>query len=419
MKHIFSKSNGLLILVMAVFLTGAAGQAALADDVYLNEIYASHSGTDDREFIELYGTPNMSLDNIVVVVVEGEVPASGTVDQVWDLTGYTMPADGYFVLGNTAVPTLDYDLGASNNIENGAETFYLIDATNVAGLITLIGTDLDTDDDCAYDSIQPSDYGTILDLVCMTGDLTDCCYDGATPIGPDGSYFPAGIWRDEDYSGNWCDNYFLDYYPDTNTTWPRTPGSANGPCPGACCDDASATCVDEDNGVYEADCQDPGDRFLKDGLCDDFDPPCGDAASFALNEIFASHTDTDDMEFIEIIGTASASLDNIMVLIVEGDSSGAGTLDRAWDLTGYTMPADGYFVLGDAAVPAMDYDLGASNTIENGTETIYLLDADNPAAVTALVGTDLDTDNDCVYEVGSEISGLGTILDLVAPRGDR
>ncbi|MEY3497478.1 MAG: hypothetical protein RLZZ325_485, partial [Pseudomonadota bacterium] len=47
-----------------------AQAGAFAQQIYLNELYISHSGTDNFEFIELKTTPGRSLDNIVVLVVE-------------------------------------------------------------------------------------------------------------------------------------------------------------------------------------------------------------------------------------------------------------------------------------------------------------------------------------------------------------
>jgi hypothetical protein len=243
---------------------------------------------------------------------------------------------------------------------------------------------------------------------------SDCVYDGATVIGPDGTFFPAGIWRDADYGGAWCENYFLDYDDVANTTWPSTAGAANNECPGACCDNSTSDCVDGDDAEFSTGCMGENDRFLKDGFCADFDPSCGTTLFFELNEIYASHSGTDNLEFIEIIGTPGASLDNVMVLVVEGEQPVAGTLDRAWDLTGYTMPGDGYFVLGDTAVTAKDYDLGSDNNLENGTSIYYLILATNPSTVLGLVGTLLDADQDCAYDAGMEITSLGLIMDLVA-----
>ncbi|UCE66690.1 MAG: hypothetical protein JSU85_01340 [Candidatus Zixiibacteriota bacterium] len=46
-------------------------------------------------------------------------------------------------------------------------------------------------------------------------------------------------------------------------------------CPvfGACCNDSTADCNEN---IEEQDCQGPTMRFIADGRCEDFDPPCGD-----------------------------------------------------------------------------------------------------------------------------------------------
>lgn len=113
------------------------------------------------------------------------------------------------------------------------------------------------------------------------------------------------------------------------------------------------------------------------------------AQEFALNEIYASHDGTDDMEYVEIVGPAGASLDGFMILVVEGDgnSSLLGGIDTVVDLSGNVMPADGYFVAGNTAVSNLDVDIGASNIIENGTETFYLIQTQDTAAVAALEET--------------------------------
>ena len=98
------------LTTFTLLLAGLAG-VAQAQQLNFNEIQIDHMGTDDYEFIELIGTPNMSLDTYVVITIDGEGAASGKIDRVWDLTGSTVPADGFFVMGNIAtVPNTDYDL---------------------------------------------------------------------------------------------------------------------------------------------------------------------------------------------------------------------------------------------------------------------------------------------------------------------
>jgi hypothetical protein len=51
-----------------------------------------------------------------------------------------------------------------------------------------------------------------------------------------------------------------------------------------------------------------------------------------INEVLASHTGTDDTEFLELYGEAGASLDGLSLIVVEGDSGASqGQIDRRLD----------------------------------------------------------------------------------------
>lgn len=216
-------------IVVALAVVTLAVTAA-AQDFHMNEIFASHTSTDDQEFIELIGTPDASLDYLMVLIVEGDSTNAGILDRAWALTGYAMPGDGYFVLGDTAVVNMDFDLGSDNNIENGTETFYLVDATDQAGvdaITALLGTNIDVGGGV---TLIPS-MATILDIIAMIDDdypTTDFIYDGADYRGPDGTYFPPGIFRGLDYPNDWS-TAFLDFDDDANLNRPRTPGEPNPP----------------------------------------------------------------------------------------------------------------------------------------------------------------------------------------------
>jgi len=188
-------------------LAPAAPALAGGGDPLLNEILASHTGTDTQEFIELRGTPGDSLAGVMVLVVEGQAgSAFGTLDRAWDLSAASIEPDGLYTLGDMpGVPCAQFDLGTSDSIENGAETFYLIRTTDVGGVLALLGTDVDPDGDLVTD-IATNPANTILDIVALTGDLADFVYDGAPTFGPDGTFFPAGIRR-EPGSGPWCSEF--------------------------------------------------------------------------------------------------------------------------------------------------------------------------------------------------------------------
>ena len=63
--------------VSAALAAVALAQAsAVAQGIKLIEIYASHSGTDFYEYIELKGIPGRVLDDIFVVAVRGDADAN-------------------------------------------------------------------------------------------------------------------------------------------------------------------------------------------------------------------------------------------------------------------------------------------------------------------------------------------------------
>ncbi len=204
------------------------------DSARLNEIYANDTGTDDLEYIELTGVPFSSLDDHVVLVVEGDGAGAGTLDRAYDLTGNVFPVDGYFVLGDMAEAEADFVIGTTNALENGTNTFYVVRANNagdLAALVGLVGQNVTT----GLDTTMIGGLGVILDRVAIIdggainggGDVT---YDGAPRVGPDlESFAPAGAYRGEDHPNGWCDAY-LDIDDALNEAQPRTPGAFNSPC---------------------------------------------------------------------------------------------------------------------------------------------------------------------------------------------
>ena len=190
-------------LIVTLALLSSAGFAQTP--LQINEIYASHASTDDQEMIELRGTPTTNLDGHMVLVVEGDGNPAGVLDRAWDLTGYSIPARGYFVLGDTGVTQKDYDIGKSNRIENGTNTIYLISTTDTSKITALVGKDVDSDKDLVTDIVGLAKIVDIIGMVDKGYPATDKVYDSAAAIGPDGSYGPAGVFRDESTATNvWC-----------------------------------------------------------------------------------------------------------------------------------------------------------------------------------------------------------------------
>ncbi len=99
-----------------------------------------------------------------------------------------------------------------------------------------------------------------------------------------------------------------------------------------------------------------------------------------INEFVANHTSTDTEEFVEIKGDANADYSGFTLLVIEGDSTAPGTIDRAYTLG--TTNAEGYWTTG-----------ALNNQLENGTQTFVLVEG-----FTGATGTDLDVNDDGVYD---------------------
>lgn len=332
--------------VLALFLTLIPSSPAFAapPTVYINEMQVSTSGTD-WEFVEVQGAPGTDLSDLTLVGIESDFGTSaGTIDLVIDLTGQSIPSDGFWLgINSTGASTYgvtgDLVIG-ENSFENSTATYFLV--SNFSGTQ---GTDLDSDNDGALDSTP---WDAVVDAVNIRDSgASDFSY-GAPSVGPDGTFLPSGIYRCPDApSGAFGGNILNFSTPD------GTPGRSN-----------RSTC----------------------GLPEVY-----------INEIQVSTTGT-DWEFFELQGAAGTDLSDFTLVGIESDfGTSAGTVDLVIDLTGQSIPADGFW-LGINSTGASTYGVTGDltigeNSFENSTATYFLV-----TNFTGSQGTDLDGDNNGVLD---------------------
>lgn len=193
-----SRRSGLAALAMLILLAASAW-AATGDPALLNEVYASHSGTDNTEFIELFGTPDLSLSGLSVIVVESDAFGPGTIDRRFDFKPFhALGPNGFFLIGNCGGLADNYGVTPdaslfTNYLENSSLTVALVETDSLAG--------------GEGSSVTGSEV--VLDAVALTdGDAGDTFFFGAPVIGPDGPFFPAGARRlvdgvDTDTAADW------------------------------------------------------------------------------------------------------------------------------------------------------------------------------------------------------------------------
>ena len=129
-------------------------------NVVINELDSDTPGTDEAEFVELYdgGAGNTALDGLVVVFYNGSNDLSYV---AFDLDGFTTDADGYFLLGNAAVPGVDI-VFSNNGLQNGADAVavYAGDATDFPGSTPVTTANLV--DAVVYDTNDADDPGLLV-----------------------------------------------------------------------------------------------------------------------------------------------------------------------------------------------------------------------------------------------------------------
>ncbi|WP_421938162.1 5'-nucleotidase C-terminal domain-containing protein [Pelagibius sp.] len=98
--------------------------------------------------------------------------------------------------------------------------------------------------------------------------------------------------------------------------------------------------------------------------------------SAVINEFVFNHSGQDTNEFVEVLGDPNTDYSNLSLVLIEGDGSGAGTIDRVIQLG--TTDADGFWTTGFL-----------TNQFENGSATLLLVEG-----FTGSEGDDLDPEED-------------------------
>lgn len=124
------------------------------------------------------------------------------------------------------------------------------------------------------------------------------------------------------------------------------------------------------------------------------------SAQVTINEIRIDQPGGDTDELVELVGPPGFSLDGMWYVVIGDSGSGLtanGRLDMAFDLTGNSINANGFFTIAETGatiggiIDLTDNVLG----FENGDNVTHLLVMDNTAAV----GDDLDNDDDGTLEI--------------------
>jgi predicted extracellular nuclease len=187
-----------VVMVMTLIPTALPAVAAPAE-LSLSEVRIDQPSTDTDEYFELVGTPGASLDGVTYLVIGDGSGGSGVIEAVVSLDGLSIPGDGVLVVAESTFTMGTADYTVNLNFENSDNVTHLL----VEDFTGSNGDDLDTDDDGTLDS-EP--WSSVIDAVSLVETPTagEHFYGsqlGFVDVGPDGSYVPGHVFRDE--SGDW------------------------------------------------------------------------------------------------------------------------------------------------------------------------------------------------------------------------
>lgn len=313
MRHYQRRTGAALVLLLAL-LMGAMGSVLAQGPAVpvINEFVFNHTGSDNTEFVEIFGDPNTDYSAYTVLELEGDSSSAGVIDGVFP-AGTTNGAGAWTT-------------GFLNNvIENGTVTLLLVE-----GFSGSAGSDLDTNNDGTLDSTP---WTALVDSVAVTdGGSSDRAYSTTVLAGGfDGvSFTPGGASRipnaaDTDTTSDWVRNDF---------DLAGIPGITGSPVVGEALNTPGAV-----NQLV-------GPPALSDPV---------------INEFVSNTTGSDIYEFVEVFGDPNSDYSAFVVLQLEGEGSSVGTIDSVIPVG--TTDANGLWV-----------STFFSNEIENGTFSLLLVE---------------------------------------------
>ena len=153
-----------------------AEQSTGTSNVVINELDCDQFQTDAAEFVELYGEPNAPLDGLVVVFFNGSSDVSYA---AYDLAGFALDANGFFVLGNTGVngAQIIFD---GNTLQNGPDAVVIYTGSIAEWPI---GTPVNSNnivDAMVYDTNDADDPELLAALAPIGGQLNEGANENST-----------------------------------------------------------------------------------------------------------------------------------------------------------------------------------------------------------------------------------------------
>ena len=117
-------------------------------------------------------------------------------------------------------------------------------------------------------------------------------------------------------------------------------------------------------------------------------------SQIVINELDPSGPGIDDMEFVEIFGAPGQDLSGYTVVIYNGSNA---LSNNAFDLSGYSLDENGFFLIGGPNLSEADLTVDQTNWLQVGQEAVAIYDASATGFPNGTPVTDEDLMDAIVY----------------------
>ncbi len=400
----------------------------MLDAAYINEIYLDPPGGLDvnSEYIELRGTPGMSLENTYLLIIENEnnvlnTGNPGDVERIFDLGNESMGSNGFLTLRQAGSPYSvapgTTDLTYTGVLENSGFTAMLIQTDGAPANTPVLDMDVDAGND-GLDVPNGHAGWTVLDSIGIFSEAGEAQYgrlyapinfgpEPTTNLEPGATYVNVGY--EIEYAARWGNSTGqteADWDVSNLTDSVMSGYTGHG-------DFRQSTGDPQGSGPQETNKNIPYGTNLTNTLGA---PNLGPATDIFINEIYFDPPGGLDVnsEYIELRGTPNEPLDGVFLIFLENEDNifnngHSGEVERVFDFTGLTLGSNGYLILRQAGNPYTvapgTTELTYTGVIENSGFTAMLIrnngDSTSDPYVDDFAPLDLDADGDGMLDVAS------------------
>jgi hypothetical protein len=137
-------------------------------------------------------------------------------------------------------------------------------------------------------------------------------------------------------------------------------------------------------------------------------------SQIVINELDPSGPGLDDVEFVELFGSPGEDLSGFIVVIYNGSNAQS---NNTFDLNGYVLDENGFFLIGGPNLIGADFTVDQTNWLQVGQEAVAIYDASSADFPNGTAVTDEDLLDAAVY--GNNQPPASALIEVLTPNANQ